>query len=157
MTNEERVRERRFALERLLREVVDDCQASEASVWELRPETGELELVLNIGPARERIVGLRVPISESVVGLVATIGEATSIGPGERRHPLVDERAGTETTAMIAAPIVTRAGAVGVISAINPITTDSGAADSAATLFSPEQLETLRWKAYVAGLIFEHG
>ncbi len=103
-----------------------------------------MEGTLNHGPKPEILENSSVPVRDSVVGMVAANGLAASIGPDDPHNPSIDAKTGTKTLAMVAAPVRGGGQIVGVISAINPTT---------GGLFSAENLDTLKWKAYLMGLI----
>jgi GAF domain len=128
----------------LLAEARTECAATGACLW-LRSPGGEyLDATLNSGPAHEIMESASVPIADSVVGMVASTGIATSIGPGDRHNPSIDAKTGIQTRAMIVAPVYLASELCGVVSAINPISAD---------IFAGEQLRKLQWKAYLVGLV----
>jgi hypothetical protein len=85
-----------------------------------------------------------VPANDSVVGLVATTGITACIGPGDYQNPSIIKMTGLQVHAMVVAPVMIDSQICGVVSAINPV--DGG-------LFSPADLDTLQWKAYLLGLL----
>ncbi len=135
-----------LAVRRLLRDTVEDLRASEATLWVFSEAGDRLEAALNDGPTREIVEAQSVAVDGSVVGMVASVGMAECIGPGDAHDDTVDEATGTDTSAMAAAPVVLgRGGDVfGVLSAINP--TDRAS-------FDGEALEKIAWQAYLIGLV----
>jgi hypothetical protein len=133
-------------LRQLLADTVSDLDASEATIWTISADGLHLEAALNHGPTAEVVEAQSVPVSESVVGLVASTGFPMCIGPEDFHNPQVDLATKTRTLAMAAAPFSCAQEPAGVISAINP--TGGG-------LFSASHLETLKWKAYLLGLILQ--
>lgn len=129
---------------RLLAEVVRDCGAAEATLWLISLDGLRLEGTLNCGPTPHILERESVPLTESVIGMVASNGLATSIGSEDYHHPGIDRLTGTRTSAMIAAPIYLHGRLGAVLSAINPVGRE---------LFVSEDLEKLSWKAYLLGLV----
>ena len=129
---------------RLLCEAAGETGASEATLWLLSKDEAHLEGTINHGPTPAILEQARVPVTDSVVGLVASNGLAASIGPQDYHNPEVDRLTGVATGAMIAVPVYVRGKLRGVISAINP---------KGGGLFEAVDLERLSWKAYLAGLV----
>jgi GAF domain-containing protein len=133
-------------LRRLLADTVRDLDASEATIWVVSSDGMHLDAAVNHGPTADIVEAQSVPVQESVVGFVASSELPTCIGPEDRHNPQVDAATKTRTLAMAAAPFYCNRERIGVISAINP--TRGG-------LFSAGDLETLKWKAYLVGLVLE--
>jgi GAF domain-containing protein len=129
---------------RLLEETVEACEAAEATLWLLSEDGVDMEGTLNHGKTPEVIEQLSVPIADSVVGMVAGMGQAMTIGPEDYRNPTVDEKTGTPTLAMAAVPLFADGEICGALSVINP--RDGG-------LFHSDHLELLQWKAYLMSLL----
>jgi hypothetical protein len=129
---------------RLLAEAAGETGASEATLWLLSEDEAYLEGTANHGPTPAILEQARVPVTGSVVGLVASNGLAASIGPEDYHNPEIDRLTGVQTGAMIAVPVYVRGKLRGVISAINP---------KGGSLFAAADLERLSWKAYLAGLV----
>jgi transcriptional regulator with GAF, ATPase, and Fis domain len=129
---------------RILAEVVSACRAAEATLWLLSADRTQMEAALNCGLSAPIIEASSVPVTESVVGMVACNGLPVSIGPDDYHHPEIDQRTQKKTLAMIASPLYVDGAICGALSAINPV---------AGGLFSAADLEQLAWKAYLLGLI----
>lgn len=134
----------RELVRRLLAEAAGETGASEATLWLLSEDHAYLEGTVNHGPTPAILEQARVPVTDSVVGLVASNGLAASIGPEDYHNPEVDRMTGVRTGAMIAVPVYVRGKLRGVLSAINP---------SGGGLFAADHLERLSWKGYLAGLV----
>ena len=127
-----------------MEEAVRGCSASEATLWLLSADETQMDATLNCGRTPEIIEKLSVPVSDSVVGMVASSGQGVSIGPGDYHNDTVDRAVGTDTLAMIATPVHVRGKLWGVLSAINPV---------GRRLFESADLENLAWRAYLIGLV----
>jgi hypothetical protein len=127
---------------RVLALAAHDCGAQEATLWLLSPDQQNMDGTLNHGKTPAALESFSVPITQSVVGMVASTGVGASIGPDDPHYPPPSEAAGT--LAMIAVPVYVRQKLVGVVSAINP--TSGG-------LFAADDLEKLSFNAYLLGLI----
>ncbi len=103
-----------------------------------------MEGALNHGKTPAVMEALSVPITQSVVGMVASTGVSASIGPDDYHHPVATQAGAADTLAMIAAPVLIRGKLAGVVSAINP---------RGGGLFSADDLERLSFNAYLLGLI----
>jgi hypothetical protein len=129
---------------RLLARAVEDCRAEEATLWLLSEDREQMVGTLNVGRTPEVMESLSVPITQSVVGMVASTGVGASIGPEDYHHPVATRAGAAGTLAMIAAPVLINGKLAGVVSAINP---------RGGGLFSAEDLERLSFNAYLLGLI----
>jgi hypothetical protein len=127
---------------RVLSRAADDCAAEEATLWLLAPDQRNMDGALNHGKTPAAMESYSVPITESVVGMVASTGVGATIGPEDPHYPPPTEAA--DTRAMIAVPIYVRQKLVGVVSAINP---------RHGGTFSADDLEKLSFNAYLLGLI----
>jgi hypothetical protein len=134
-------------LVRLLDEAVREVTAAEGTLWLLSHDGAHLLGVFNNGATREVVEQSAVPLETSVIGLVASTGLASCIGPDEWHNPDIDRVTGTQTMAMAAAPIRCHDRVAGVLSAIN--------CRGLTGLFSGNDLETLEWKALLIGLVLE--
>jgi len=132
---------------RLLAEIVRDCGATEATLWLIGSDGRHMDGVLNHGKTPDLLEKASVPVTDSVVGMVASSGIATGVGPGDVLNRSIDAQTGTPTRAMIASPVHVDDRLVGVVSAINP---------AHSILFGADALEMLQWKAYLLGLILAH-
>lgn len=129
---------------RLLARAAVDCRAEEATLWLLSEDRQNMEGTLNAGKTPDVLEQLSVPITQSVVGMVASTGVGASIGPDDYHHPVATQAGAADTLAMIAAPVLIRGRLAGVVSAINP---------RGGGLFSADDLERLSFNAYLLGLI----
>ena len=129
---------------RVLARAVEDCRAEEGTLWLLSEDRERMEGTLNHGKTPQVMEGLSVPITQSVVGMVASTGVSASIGPEDYHHPVATRAGAADTQAMIAAPVLIRGKLAGVVSAINP---------RGGGLFSADDLERLSFNAYLLGLI----
>ena len=128
----------------LLARALEDCRAEEATLWLLSEDREQMVGTLNVGRTPDVLESLSVPITQSVVGMVASTGVGASIGPDDYHHPVATEAGAADTLAMIAAPLLIGGRLAGVVSAINP---------RGGGLFSAEDLERLSFNAYLLGLI----
>jgi hypothetical protein len=129
---------------RLLAETVAACDVFDAALWVLSEDGERLECALHAGSTDPVIEELSVPVAESVVGMVASTGVASSIGPGDEHNPTIDAATGIETRAMAATPVYAGEKLCGVLSVINPRHKE---------VFDAGDLETVEWKAYLLGLL----
>ena len=101
----------------LARAAVDVAQ--EATLWLLSDDRQSMDGALNHGNTPAVLESLSVPITQSVVGMVASTG----VGAASARTTITTpwRRTGAaDTLAMIAAPVLIRGRLAGVVSAINP-------------------------------------
>jgi len=129
---------------RVLARAVEDCRAEEGTLWLLSADRERMEGTLNVGKTPEVMESLSVPITQSVVGMVASTGVSASIGPEDYHHPVATRAGAADTLAMIAAPVLIKGKLAGVVSAINP---------RGGGLFSADDLERLSFNAYLLGLM----
>ena len=127
----------------LLEEVRRVCKAAEATFWVVSPDGRLLLGALNVGRTPEAVLAAAVPVDSSLIGLVAAMQMATSNGADASFNRSVDERTGTSTQAMVAAPVHVAGRGCGVLSAINP--------ESDADHFSAGDLDALKLKARELG------
>ena len=129
---------------RVLARAADDCAAEEATLWLLSPDQSHMDGVLNHGKTPAAMEAFSVPITQSVVGMVASTGVGASIGPDDYHHPAPTQAGAAGTHAMIAVPVLVGGRLAGVLSAINP---------RGGGLFGSEDLERLSFNAYLLGLV----
>jgi hypothetical protein len=127
---------------RVLARAADDCRAEEATLWLLAADRKSMQGTLNHGKTPAAMEAYDVPITQSVVGMVASTGVGASIGPDDPHYPPPSQAA--ETLAMIAVPVYVRQKLIGVVSAVNP---------RGGGIFSADDLERLSFNAYLLGLI----
>jgi putative methionine-R-sulfoxide reductase with GAF domain len=99
---------------------------------------------LNHGQTPHLLESLSVPVTQSVVGMVASTGVAASIGPDDYHHPVATQAGAADTSAMIAVPVYVRGNLTGVVSAINPKNRER---------FAAADMESLSFNAYLLGLV----
>ncbi len=109
-------------LETALRLAEEVVRAETSSIWELDEERHELFFRIVRGRAASDIRGLRVPLGQGIVGSVALSGVAEAVNdvaadPRWRG----DTQAEFQTRAILAVPLVARAGVIGVLQLRNPV------------------------------------
>ena len=129
---------------RLLARAAEDCGADEATLWLISEDRERMDGALNHGRTPGVLEALSVPVSQSVVGMVASTGVGASIGPDDYHHPAPTQAGAAGTLAMIAVPVLVGGRLAGVLSAINP---------RGGGLFSCADIEKLSFNAYLFGLI----
>ena len=72
-------------------------RAEEATLWLLSADRERMEGTLNHGRTPQVLEALSVPITQSVVGMVASTGVGASIGPDDYHHPAARPRPGRRT------------------------------------------------------------
>ncbi|MBV6394474.1 MAG: Adaptive-response sensory-kinase SasA [Anaerolineales bacterium] len=120
-------------LQRILNQTIQALQVETAAVALSDSTSGELVFRAASGQNAGNILDRRIPLGEGLAGSAARDGRGVVVAETEadkRVHDL-DRFAGIRTRALAVAPIVTQAGVIGVIEAINPI---SGAFDPDALL-----------------------
>lgn len=133
--------------QRLVSETRNRLEASDAMLWTLRDEEAALIPVLSARTPRELFGQLRVPVGESVVGMVIATGMPTLIGPGDWHNPLVEQVSDIETEWMIAAPVTLCGTPSGVLSAIR---------SEPGNPFEPDSLENVVWQAELIGIALSY-
>jgi hypothetical protein len=128
----------------LLKEACADCSATGACLWLRSADGKHLLATLNHGPAQQTMESTSVTVADSVVGMVASTGIASSISEGDYHNPSIDRETGLKTRGMVAVPVYIASELCGVVSAINPTSSD---------VFSGDDLKKLQWKAYLIGLV----
>ena len=131
---------------RLLAEVVADLEVFDAALWVLSEDGLQLECALHAGETDAVIEQLSVPVADSVVGVVASTGVPSCIGPGDPHNRTIDAMTGIETRAMAATPVYVGEKRCGVLSVVNPRNKE---------VFSTADLERVQWKAYLLGLLVQ--
>ncbi len=108
----------------LMSQVRDYFQVTGVSVALLDEEAGELSLQADVGEMSGPLKDLRLAPDEGIPGLVAQSGKAILI-PDAYGHPrfsrIIDDRTGFRTEVVLAVPIKTDHGTIGVIEAFNPV------------------------------------
>jgi len=118
-------------LDELIPTIMHRCRealdAEGAAVLLLDQEAGELYFpyVAERDPeVAEKLVGLRFPATEGIAGSVISTGEAQhveNVADDSRWYDQVDDTTGVTTRNILAAPLMSRDGAIGVIEVINRI------------------------------------
>lgn len=126
--------------------------ADEATLWIFGHEDRELEGTFahsGTDDNRRKLEKLSVPVSESIVGMVASMGEPVCVGPDAEFNKTVDEAVGATTNAMLAAPVYLGDEVCGVLSAVR--------LDGNDRTFDEAALREVSWWAYLMGLILGSG
>jgi len=120
-------------LQRILNQTIQALQVETAAVALLDTDSGQLVFRAASGQNAGHILDRRIPLGEGLTGTAARErrGVVVSDAEADKRVHDLDRFAGIKTRAVAIAPIVTQAGVIGVIEAINPI---SGAFDPDALL-----------------------
>ena len=133
----------------LLLDVVGSCGADEATLWLLSDDRERLEAALNQihdGGSHASLEELTVPVDGSAVGRVVSERRAVRIGVEDYQDPVAGWTSGVDVRSMIAAPVRVGGRLTGVLSAVNP---------SGGGVFGEEDLQVLRWQAYLLGVLLE--
>jgi Nif-specific regulatory protein len=119
----------RTDIEKLIPYVVERCRevlnAEGASVQLYDPETNELHfpyVAVDDSEVAARLIGLRFPADRGVAGHVLQTGEPVrvdDVSTDARFYSGVDHRTGATTRNMVAAPLTSHQGRIGVIQVIN--------------------------------------
>ena len=120
-------------LQRILNQTIQALQVETAAVALSDPASGQLVFRAASGQNAGHILDRRIPLGEGLTGSVARDGRGVIVPAvdAEKRFTDLDRFGGIQTRAVAIAPIVTQAGVIGVIEAINPV---SGAFDLDALL-----------------------
>lgn len=105
----------------ILRNAFDRVSASEGSIWLLDEERQHLVVSYNTGPDAEKIIGFKQKTDQGLISLVvaAEQGLAENLVFKNARHsPLLDQKVGRTTYAMIAVPFYFLDQVRGVISCV---------------------------------------
>lgn len=89
--------------------------------------TGELVFEVAEGEGSDKIIGVRIPTNQGVMGTVMATGRPSLIrnaAAEERIHRGTDRRTNTQTRSLICAPLQVKGDVVGTIQAINPLEGD---------------------------------
>jgi GAF domain len=135
----------------LAKRLVSDTQyrlsGSDAMLWELQSNDTELVPVASAQTPIELFERIRVPVADSIVGVVIATGMPTLLGPGERHHPLAEQISGIATAWMVAAPIYAVNDPLGVLSCIR---------SDPAVPFTSSDLEFITFHAELLGILLSH-
>lgn len=110
-------------LRALLTHTNELLNAEAISIALLNEATNALVYTVAEGVGSDKIVGLRLPVSQGIAGWVLTSGQPALVNtPQENPHftPEGDRRTGHTTRAILCAPLITKGRNLGVIQAINP-------------------------------------
>ena len=105
----------------ILQSAFDRVSADEGSIWLLDAEKQHLVVSYNSGPDAEKIVGFKQPVNQGLISLVvaAEQGLAENLVFKHAKHsPLLDQKIGKTTYAMIAVPFYFLNEVRGVISCV---------------------------------------
>src|SRR5205085_2346784 len=89
-------------LRRFLGDTVSACNATEATFWVIGNDNKRIEAAVNFGKDCDKVEKVVVHANDSVVGLSATSGISSCIGPDDYMNPVGDQF-GVET--MVVAPV----------------------------------------------------
>lgn len=106
----------------IIADAADLIGAETASVLEVIPETGELQISYATGGIAEMITSQRVPRGQGIAGWVVANGETALVNEPEhdkRFYTDIDDVTGFETMNMLAVPLRTRDRVIGVLEVIN--------------------------------------
>lgn len=90
-------------------------------------QSGELVFEVAEGEGSDKIIGVRIPTNQGVMGTVMATGRPSLIRNAvaeERIHRGTDRRTNTQTRSLICAPLQVKGEVVGTIQAINPLDGD---------------------------------
>lgn len=110
-------------LQRILNQTIQALQVETAAVALHDAQTGDLVFRAATGQNAGNIINRRVPPGEGLIGLVSREGRGVVIPAvaSDKRFTDADRFSGIRAKAVVAAPIQTQAGVIGVIEAINPV------------------------------------
>lgn len=113
-------------LQEILSEVVRSTneifQAEAGSVALLEPATGHLVIKAVVGAGAQSLLGMRLPVSEGVMGWVATHAQPALIpetAQDRRFYGKIDQHTGVRTQSILCAPLKIKEQIIGVIELIN--------------------------------------
>lgn len=112
-------------LRSLILQVRDYFQVSAVSVALLDEKTGELIFRIAVGDAAEDMIGMRLAPKQGIAGWVVQTGEPALVpvaSADERFYAGVDAMTGFHTRTLLAVPIKIEDRTIGVIEALNPVT-----------------------------------
>jgi NtrC-family two-component system sensor histidine kinase KinB len=136
-------------LQRILAQTVEILQVEAASLALVDQATGELEFKVALGPAEQKLVGMRLSPGEGIAGWVIE-HEKTAVVADAQTDPRfssrIDGLTSIKTGAVVCTPIRVKEQVIGVLEAINP---ERGE-------FLPDQVEMLKGIAGLAGTAIAH-
>ncbi|MGD2253585.1 MAG: GAF domain-containing protein [Anaerolineales bacterium] len=136
-------------LQRILAQTVEILQVEAASLALVDQATGELEFKVALGPAEQKLVGMRLSPGEGIAGWVAE-HEQTAVVADAQTDPRFSSRinglTSIKTGAVVCTPIRVKGQVIGVLEAINPVRGE----------FLPDQVDLLKGIAGLAGTAIAH-
>ncbi len=141
-------------LKELLSRSAERVRAQNTALW---ISSGEfLEPILGSGPHADHFVGkFRQPLDHGIISYVFASGQPVcenAIAANPQHSPLLDQRLGIKTDAMIAVPLVVDGEMTGVITCVHTRLADSSEAPSG---FDAADLEEFEFAAACLGRLFE--
>ncbi len=137
-------------LQRLMDTATRLTQTEASSILMVDRKTGELRFEAATGIKSDELQAIRVPLEGSVAGWVLQHGQPLAISDTSRDARFyrgVDEQTHFHTRSILAAPLVSRGIAIGVLEVLNKV----GDAP-----FTDEDVETMTWLASQAAIALEN-
>ena len=114
--------ELRSALNLIMDKAVEILDSEAGSLVLVDPDTGDLVFEVTLGPTASDIHGTRLPMGTGIVGKVAQTAQPIIVNQtqsDQRWFSGVDKSGEFKTNALIAVPMVAKAGVIGVLEVIN--------------------------------------
>lgn len=111
-----------IVLEQVMREVKTLLNAEGASVLLHDADSDELIFSTVVAPDAEALTGMRLPLSEGIAGWVMQERKPVLIGNVQddpRFYDRIDDVSGLTTQSLLAVPLISKAGVIGVVEVIN--------------------------------------
>lgn len=106
----------------ILEECVQLLGARGGSILLVDEDTGELVFRATVGPESEKLLGMRVPVGEGVVGWIAKHAQPARV-PDVRKDPRffrgADQTTGLVTTSVMGVPLAIKRHVIGVLEVVN--------------------------------------
>lgn len=116
-------------IQRLLSQMNELLKVEALSIALVDKNTNELVFEVAEGEGSDKIIGVRIPTNQGVMGSVMATGKPSIVrnaAAEERIHRGTDRRTNTQTRSLICAPLEIKGEVVGTIQAINPLDGDFG-------------------------------
>lgn len=141
-------------LRELLSRSAERVHAHNTALWLASGDS--LAPVLGSGPHAEHFVGqFRQPLDRGIISYVFASGQPVcenAISQNPQHSPILDQRLGIKTDAMIAVPLVVNGEMAGVVTCVHTRPADTSEAASA---FHSQDLEEFEFAAACLGRLFE--
>ena len=114
-------------IQRLLSQMNELLKVEALSIALVDKNTNELVFEVADGEGSDKIIGVRIPTNQGVMGTVMATGKPSIVrnaAAEERIHRGTDRRTNTQTRSIICAPLEVKGEVVGTIQAINPLEGD---------------------------------